>query len=163
MAGYDFSNLSIMIVDDDMLMRNLVKSMLFSLGITKVSIQNNPEEAINEIITFKPDILITDWEMKPINGLAFSKKIRGMNNPLLSHLPIIMLTGYSQLERVFAAREVGINEFLAKPVSVQTLYSRILSIAKRPRDFVKTKNYFGPDRRRKDVPFVGEDRRKRKA
>ncbi len=163
MPGYDFSNLSIMIVDDDMLMRNLVKSMLFSLGITKVSIQSNPNEAINDIVALKPDILITDWEMKPINGLDFSKKIRGMNNPLLSHLPIIMLTGYTQIDRVFAAREIGINEFLAKPVSVQTLYSRILSVAKRPRDFVKTKSYFGPDRRRKDMPFIGEDRRKRKS
>jgi two-component system, chemotaxis family, chemotaxis protein CheY len=77
------------------------------------------------------------------------------------YVPIIMLTGHSEKKRVMSARDAGITEFLAKPISAKALYQRILNVVANPRPFIKTKNYFGPDRRRNVNPnYVGPERRK---
>ena len=61
-----------------------------------------------------------------------------------------MLSARTESKYIQSAHDVGVNEFLAKPVSVKSLYQRILSIIDHPRKFLKTKNYFGPDRKRHD-------------
>jgi DNA-binding response OmpR family regulator len=72
-----------------------------------------------------------------------------------------MLTGHSEKKRVVAARDAGVTEFLAKPISAKALYQRILNVVANPRPFIKTKNYFGPDRRRNtNTNYVGPERRK---
>jgi DNA-binding response OmpR family regulator len=76
-------------------------------------------------------------------------------------VPIIMLTGHSEKKRVIAARDAGVTEFLAKPISAKGLYGRILNVVANPRPFIRTKNYFGPDRRRNANPnYSGPERRK---
>jgi DNA-binding response OmpR family regulator len=77
------------------------------------------------------------------------------------YVPIIMLTGHSEKKRVIAARDAGVTEFLAKPISAKALYQRILNIVVNPRPFIKSKSYFGPDRRRTvAVNYTGPERRK---
>jgi two-component system, chemotaxis family, chemotaxis protein CheY len=77
------------------------------------------------------------------------------------YVPIIMLTGHSEKKRVIDARDAGITEFLAKPISAKALYERIFSVVAHPRPFIKTKAYFGPDRRRSvNANYTGPERRK---
>jgi len=77
------------------------------------------------------------------------------------YVPIIMLTGHSEKKRVVTARDAGVTEFLAKPISAKALYQRILNVVANPRPFIKTKNYFGPDRRRSVTStYIGPERRK---
>jgi two-component system, chemotaxis family, chemotaxis protein CheY len=72
-----------------------------------------------------------------------------------------MLTGHSEKNRVLRARDAGITEFLAKPISATALYERILTLVANPRPFIRTKSYFGPDRRRNaGVNYLGPERRK---
>jgi DNA-binding response OmpR family regulator len=72
-----------------------------------------------------------------------------------------MLTGHSEKKRVVAARDAGITEFMAKPISAKSLYQRIVNVVANPRPFIKTKTYFGPDRRRNvNSNYVGAERRK---
>ena len=62
--------------------------------------------------------------------------------------------------RVTVARDAGVTEFLAKPISAKGLYQRILNVVANPRPFIKTKTYFGPDRRRNtNNTYVGPERR----
>jgi DNA-binding response OmpR family regulator len=76
------------------------------------------------------------------------------------YAPIIMLTGHSEKRRVTLARDAGVTEFLAKPISAKALYQRVMNVVASPRPFIKTKNYFGPDRRRNSVTaYIGEERR----
>ncbi|MCK5297220.1 MAG: response regulator [Alphaproteobacteria bacterium] len=163
MAGYDISKLKFLIVDDNKGMRKLVKVILKAFNVKNIIELETCEGALNEIRLFKPDIIICDWEMKPINGISFVKKIRTSNKSFDKFIPIIMLTGYSERKRVIEARDVGISEYLVKPISSKGLFSRIRSIIENPRVFVKTKDYFGPDRRRKQMWFKGEDRRHNKS
>src|SRR5665811_296827 len=77
------------------------------------------------------------------------------------HTPDIVLTGHSEKKRVVSARDAGVTEFLAKPISAKGLYQRIVNVVANPRPFIKTKTYFGPDRRRNVNPnYVGTERRK---
>ena len=105
-----------------------------------------------------PDIALVDWVMEPEDGIYFVKNIRGAEDSPNRLMPIIMVSGYSEESRVLAARDAGANEFVVKPFSATSLFTRIQWVVENPRRFVTTDTYFGPDRRRKDVPFKGDDR-----
>jgi DNA-binding response OmpR family regulator len=72
-----------------------------------------------------------------------------------------MVSGHAEKRRVIMARDAGCNEFLVKPISSKGLYDRILGVVAFPRPFIRTKSYFGPDRRRgASNNYSGPDRRK---
>src|SRR5204863_1007371 len=108
-----------------------------------------------------PDIVLVDWAMPIFDGIELAGMIRQPGANSNPYVPIIMLTGHSEKRRVTSARDAGITEFLAKPVSAKALYQRVLNVVVNPRPFVKTKTYFGPDRRRNVNPnYIGPERRK---
>jgi FixJ family two-component response regulator len=72
-----------------------------------------------------------------------------------------MITGHAEKKRVLAARDAGVSEFLVKPITAKALHSRVLSAVAKPRPFIRTAQYFGPDRRRHaDKAHTGPERRK---
>ena len=157
----DIAHLSFLVVDDNKHMRALVKSILHSFGTKNVHDASNGAEAYKELKVFPADIIITDWNMAPMNGVEFTRMIRTDKDSPNPFTPIIMLTGHTERHRIMNARDSGVNELLAKPISAKGLYSRICAIIENPREFVRTKNYFGPDRRRKSSDdYTGIERRK---
>ena len=108
-----------------------------------------------------PDMIITDWKMEPLDGLDFVRLVRTAQDSPNPYVPIIMLTGYTERKRICEARDVGVNEFLKKPIAITGLRARIINIIKYPRVFIKTTKYFGPDRRRRisDENYNGPRRR----
>lgn len=162
MPGYNLKNLKCLVVDDNANMRSLLRTILATLGVRRKNIIEAfcVENALNELKADEIDLVITDWKMEPVSGIDFVKLLRDEKSSPNPFIPIILLTGYTELERVLEAMDAGVNEFLAKPISPKELYVRILSIIENPRPFIKTATYFGPDRRRQDLPFEGPDRRK---
>jgi DNA-binding NtrC family response regulator len=71
-----------------------------------------------------------------------------------------MITGHSTQRRVTEARDVGVNEFLSKPVTARGVLERIGRVVDSPRPFVRSETYFGPDRRRKTDPSYDGPRRR---
>jgi len=159
MAEKYLENVRFLVVDDNMFMRTTVRLVLKAMGCRDVEEAINAPDALKIIEGFQPDILIVDWEMEPMSGIELVRKIRSAQDTPFAFLPIIMLTGHSEAERVITARDTGVNEFVVKPFSAQGLFTRIQAVIERPRSFVKVEGYFGPDRRRKLRPFSGEDRR----
>ena len=99
--------------------------------------------------------------MPIFDGLELVQMIRQPGGNANPYIPIIMLTGHSEKHRVMRARDAGITEFLAKPISATALYERILNLIANPRPFIRTKTYFGPDRRRNAAAsYIGPERRK---
>jgi len=146
---YNLENLRVLIVDDSKYMLQLIASILRSIGVGVLFETSEVEIALGEISIFQPDIIITEWRMKPISGLQFVKEIRGGNHGADQYVPIIVLTSDMERSLVIESRDVGVNEFLIKPISANILYARIGSILNKKREFVESKAYFGPDRRRK--------------
>jgi DNA-binding response OmpR family regulator len=97
--------------------------------------------------------------MEPLDGIDFTRMVRTAPDSPNPFVPIIMLTSQGAYDRVQLARDIGVTEFLIKPVTANALYSRIGNVIQKPRQFVRVSEYFGPDRRRTIKDFRGEDRR----
>ncbi len=151
-------NVRVLIVDDQDFIRSLLRHILGVLGCKQISDAANGEDAWDIIRDTSPDLLIVDWEMSPMNGLELIQKVRHDADSPDMFLPIIMITAHSERPRIITARDSGVNEFVMKPVSARTLFSRLNAVIEHPRRFVRTGEYFGPDRRRKRV-FVDFERR----
>jgi DNA-binding response OmpR family regulator len=115
-------------------------------------------------IRLEYDIIITDLEMKPLTGIEFVDLVRTSRKSPNPYIPVIMVTAFTDRERVEKARDHGVTEFLAKPFTVESLLSRLAAIIEKPRAFVRTADYFGPDRRRRaSTSYNGPERRKTEA
>ena len=160
MKGYDFRDLSVLICDDNMQMRALVRNCLMAFGIKNVTDASSAEDAFQQLLDTNPDLVITDWFMGESSGLDFVRRVRQSEESPNPYVPIIMLTAYAEMERVQTARDAGVSSFLAKPMSAHSLYKRLASLVEDQRPFVRCMDFFGPDRRFKTDPdFGGEDRR----
>ncbi|MCC7017272.1 MAG: response regulator [Rhodospirillales bacterium] len=138
----------------------LIKTILHAFGVRNVVQASDGAEAFNTLKHFPADIIISDWVMQPLDGLEFVRLVRTGKDSPNPYLPVIMLTGHTEMHRVVEARGAGVTEFLAKPVSPKKLYARIRSIIEHQRSFIKTKTYFGPDRRRRKLAsYEGTERR----
>jgi two-component system chemotaxis response regulator CheY len=158
--SYRFDRLKVLVVDDNQHMRTLVSAVLEAFGIKSVFEAPNAEDAWEAMRLNTCDIIFCDWVMPGMNGLEFAEKIRSAPDSPNPFVPIVMLTGHTSIERVNAARDAGVNEFLAKPVSSKAILNRLVAVIEHPRPFVRTKVYFGPcRRRRRDGAYHGPERR----
>ena len=146
----EFRDIKVLVIDDSRHMRLIVKSLLLQLGCKFIREAGDAALAFKEMQNFPCDLIIVDWQMEPLDGLDFVRLVRTAKDSRNPYVPIIMLSGFTELRRVAEARDTGVNEFLAKPVSVELLGARISSMFKNPRNFIRSKKYFGPCRRRND-------------
>lgn len=154
-----FARLRVLIVEDSAYMRQLLSAMLQALGIKDVIIAKCGDEGFEKLHSHHPDIVLTDAAMEPTDGFAFVERLRNLEAPALSVLPVIMISGHRERELIERARDVGVTEYLAKPVTAVGLYSRLIEAAANPRPFIKTNSFLGPDRRRREQKYTGPNRR----
>lgn len=159
MSEYDLSNLNVLIVDDYQPMRHILKNVLYALGIKNITDASSGAEGLKILETNEIDIVFSDNFMEPLNGIDFVRQIRAGYKGINAFTPVIMISGYSDLVHIMEARDAGINEFLAKPVSAKLVYLRICSVIENPRSFVNSEEFFGPDRRRRSLEIAGDERR----
>ncbi|MGM0422675.1 MAG: response regulator [Pseudomonadota bacterium] len=160
--SYQFGKLTVLIVESNHAMFDLTKGVLSSFGIGHIISAYDAESGFREFKLSKPDLVIVDWLTDAPGGLELTRKIRTSPDSPNPYTPIIMMTGYSQKRRVIMARDSGVSEFVVKPFTAATLYKKIETIIEQPRQFVKSPDFFGPDRRRKSDDFKGKDRRQNK-
>ncbi len=141
-------------------MRKIINTILHALGIHMVYEAVDGADGFEAMRAYNPDIVIVDWEMPGIDGIEFTELIRKASDSPNPYVPIIFLTSYSGRNHVCRARDAGVTEFLAKPVSASAIYLRLMSIINKPRPFISAKSYFGPCRRRRiSRDFTGRERR----
>lgn len=155
-----FGDLKVLVCDGSRHMRSLLLGILLGFGIRRTREANDGSEALEIMANWGPDIILTELEMRPLDGIDFIRLLRGSEQSQGRFIPIIVLTAWSEKRNVIAARDAGINEFLAKPVTPSALLSRLNEVILRPRPFVKTKTYFGPDRRRRPERPIGDKERR---
>jgi len=143
--------IKILIADDDHRIAAIVKAILESVGFTQSIYAKNGEEAIQIMQKEKIDMVITDWQMSPVDGITLIKYLRTADDSPNRFMPIIMLTASVDKEHVEIARDSGVTEFVIKPFSARTLCDRIALLIDNPRNFIMTRNFTGPDRRRRKL------------
>lgn len=153
-------DLQVLIVDDNQHMRTILRELLRAVGIREAREARDAVEALDIMKTTSTDLVLVDLSMPVIDGVEFTHMVRTSSDSPNPYVPIIMITGHSARSKVLAARDAGVNEFVAKPVTAKSLMQRLIAIVERPRPFVRTATYFGPDRRRKaDPDYQGPFRR----
>ena len=144
--------LRILLVDDNPHMRAIVFAMLHGLGIKELHEARDGEHALERLRRNPVDLALVDFMMRPIDGVHFTREVRNSPHSPDIYLPIIMMTGHSERSRVEEARDAGVTEFVVKPLTLRALIGRLEAVIQRPRPFVRTDSYFGPDRRRRLDP-----------
>jgi CheY-like chemotaxis protein len=161
MVRIEFKRLRLLVIDDNIHMRKILRTLLHAFGVREVHEAEDGATGLNAFTDHTPDIIITDLAMPIFNGIELTQMIRQPGANSNPYVAIIMLTGHSEKKRVVSARDAGVTEFLVKPISAKGLYQRIVNVVANPRPFIKTKTYFGPDRRRIVNPnYAGTERRK---
>jgi len=160
-----FAELKIQVIDDQEFMRSVLNSILRAFSIRHVAEYADAATAFNELEAFDANLILTDWQMKPVDGLQLVRRIRTGKDSPNPYVPIVMVTGHNNVDKVMQARNAGANDFLVKPVSAKSVYLRIRSTMENPQPFVRSKTYFGPDRRRSELgpPMGFGERRVAKA
>jgi CheY-like chemotaxis protein len=152
--------LHILLVDDNEHMRMLISAILRGIGVRHVHEAGDGAEGLQCLRTHDIDIVLTDLAMSPLDGIDFVRLMRNGGDGPNAMIPVVMVSGHSTLQRVHEARDAGISEFLAKPVTARGLLERLGQAVNHPRAFVRTHDYFGPDRRRRaDPAWAGPWRR----
>lgn len=118
-------NLRILVVDDDPHMRRLVDLILRGVGFTELRAAANGYEALDLMRAWKPDLLLVDYVMGGLDGIAFTRLVREQTDQGGKRPAIIIMTGYSELWRLDEAKKAGANDFLVKPFNAKALLGRI--------------------------------------
>jgi CheY-like chemotaxis protein len=108
--------IKVLIVDDEHYTRKVIRTLLVSIGCTKIHEANDGAHGLEAIRAIHPDIVLLDWEMPGIDGATFVRRVRSPGTFPLPNVPIIMLTGHGERSRVLEAVRLGVHEFLLKPV-----------------------------------------------
>lgn len=154
-----FDQMSVLVADDSPTMRQLLKSSLDSFGVAKVMMAHDGDQAFDMFCKGWADLAIVDWNMKPMNGIDFVRLLRNSPESPNPYIPVMMVTGHADYDRVAEARDAGMTEILSKPLAPKVLKERIEAVFQNPRTFIRSNDYFGPDRRRRRSGFTGPDRR----
>ena len=160
MFRIDFNKLRFLVCDDNPHMRRILRTLLHSFGAREVYESEDGATALEMYSHYAPDIVIADWAMPIFDGLELAQMIRQPESKGNPFAPIIMLTGaFRQAPRHHGARRR--RHRISRQADVgQGAVSARDEVVANPRPFIKTKNYFGPDRRRNPTSaYIGPERR----
>jgi DNA-binding response OmpR family regulator len=141
-------SIEVLVIDDNQYMRKVIRNILTSLGVKNVHEAVDGVSGLEAIRTLAPGLVVLDWEMPLLNGAELVRIVRSPGVFPVPDVPIIMLTGHGQRWRVVEAANLGVNEFLRKPVSGKALLDRMVAILTKPRAMVRLGDYYGPEPRK---------------
>ncbi len=121
-------NMKILTVDDFSTMRRIIRNMLRQLGYTNIVEAEDGVEALSLLQREKVDFVISDWNMPNMSGLGLLKAIRADDN--LKPIPVLLVTAEALKENVVEAVKSGVNNYVVKPFTAETLKEKIDAIFK---------------------------------
>ena len=140
--------ISVVIADDEALIRSGLQLMLESQPDLRVVAEtDNGLDAVDLASSLRPDVILMDICIPRLDGVQATRRLRRAGYTGV----IVALTARAMSTDRERCIDAGCDEFLAKPISAKALYSRLTSIIDCPRPFIRTKSYFGPCRRRRNL------------
>jgi len=122
-------NMKILIVDDFSTMRRIIKNLLRDLGFNNTFEADDGNTALPLLKGGNFDFLITDWNMPGMQGIDLLRAVRA--DPNLSSLPVLLVTAEARRDQIVLAAEAGVNGYIVKPFTAQTLKEKIEKIFER--------------------------------
>jgi len=122
-------DMKILIVDDFSTMRRIIKNLLRDLGFQNTQEADDGQTALPMLQNGSFEFLVTDWNMPGMQGIDLLKAVRA--DPRLTTLPVLMVTAESKREQIIEAAQAGVNGYIVKPFTAQTLQEKISKIFER--------------------------------
>lgn len=135
MADIEFSKLNILMIDDESFMRGLIRRVLRDMGVKNIREAADGQRALDILNANEEriDLIICDLQMPNMDGFQFVYFLRRDETKYFADVPVLILTGHAEQESVDMARKLGINGYVVKPVSRDTLEARMKVALTSPR------------------------------
>jgi len=121
--------MKILVVDDFSTMRRIIKNLLRDLGFNNTSEADDGSTALPMLQNGSFDFLVTDWNMPGMTGIDLLRAVRADEN--LAHMPVLMVTAEQKREQIIEAAQAGVNGYIIKPFTAQTLKEKLDKIFER--------------------------------
>ena len=122
-------NMKILIVDDFSTMRRIIKNLLRDLGFNNTQEADDGNTGLPMLQSGNFDFLVTDWNMPGMTGIDLLRAVRA--DEKLKNLPVLMVTAEAKKEQIVMAAQEGVNGYIVKPFTAQTLKEKIEKIFQR--------------------------------
>lgn len=155
----NLNNLTVLIADENDGGRRILNELLHAMGARDIHAVDTLELAQQFIVSEPIDIFICDMHLGDDKGAELVRSLRAIEGHRNGKIPILLTCSHIREQELQASRDCGANMLLAKPFSVSALYDRLAWIAHKPRPFLWSEGYKGPDRRFKDEEVEQENRR----
>jgi len=159
-AKRTLATVDMMIVDDNLPMRTLLRSILRAVGVVRIREATDGEDALDQLSMRAADLVLLDHAMPGMTGIDVVKALRANPEHASAKARIVMITGYGDRKHVASARDAGVDEFLVKPITTRGLLLRIEAALAKGREFVDVDGFHGPDRRRRTGAGPGGEERR---
>jgi two-component system chemotaxis response regulator CheY len=144
----EFKDISALVIDPSGHSKALLKSILTNLNVARVAAVTHSEEALLILRKDVFSIVFCDELSEPANPIEFLKALRRDLTTRDVTVPVVMISSGADTSKIKSARDAGMSDVIAKPVSVRTIERKLRSLLVVPRNFVTTRTFVGPDRRR---------------
>lgn len=120
-----FPNLRVVVIEDEDYTRRIIIRSLRQLGVVKVHEARDGGEGLKVVATVRPNLVLCDIHMEPIDGMKFLEDLRQLPIPAIASIPVVFLTADAEQNTVISAKKLQVNGYLVKPVSITQLQRRI--------------------------------------
>ena len=118
--------MKVLVVDDYSTMRRIIRNLLNQIGYADVDEASDGGDALNKLRQVHYGLVISDWNMEPMNGMDLLKAVRA--DPANKTMPFILITAESKAENIIAAKQAGVNNYIVKPFTAVTLKEKMSSV-----------------------------------
>ena len=122
----DLASLPVLVVDDYLSMRRLLRTLLSQIGLTNVTYAADGASALAQLRDHSFRLIISDLKMEPMSGLDLLRWVR--IDGRLKTVPFIMITAETDTDQVIAAKKAGVNDYIVKPFTVDILRRKLVSV-----------------------------------
>ena len=161
MSSVDYRAMHVLVALSNKQLGETIWHYLKDSGVGMVQLVDSPKEAVRRLHDFTFTHFFIDFDLGEHGGVDFAKFIR-MCDGTVAEAPIVMIMPAPSAEKVYAARDGGVNEILGLPLTAKQIDARLLHMARHPKPFVRANVYIGPCRRREVMQvWHGQERRRR--
>jgi len=133
----NLQDMKILVVDDSSTVRRFMKEILHEMGINHITVASEGAEALKKLQEFSADIMLCDLHMAPLDGIELTRILRNADDSPNPYLPVIMLTSDATQAQLKNALTAGVNAFMSKPVKMDALHKKLITVFSRPFVFVR--------------------------
>ena len=149
LINVNLQKLKVLVVDDSRTVRHALERLLREMSVETVELAEDGADAIKKLRDFPADLVLCDLHMVPLDGIEFTRLLRGAEDSPNPYVPVLILTGDATVAQLRNALAAGANDFMSKPIKLDSLRRKIQGLFARPMVFVRDQGDHGHGRARR--------------